>query len=341
MTNLIERLRNGNGTNMPTNMEHKAADEITRLTAVLSDAHEVMKSQSEEIDDQHNLISSLKHRVMEVVHDQTKSGEVACEYVNLGDFGIINDSRTIQECELLCRKYYYSKTKLLNLVEIGQFKKDQVDRLVTGERVDTGSTSGDYIDKKDKSLYLIYKVMFRHKGVVQVAWCSDDQSDDWIKDPRPLYIGRKKVTGSPTVQGGPPSSEDVYETNYPYILFPYLVSENDTISQLKGRVFIDQDSQEAASSLMSSYCTSYRRASGLYFSKDTDDPNDDIELQKNVFFRVGALINSKIKQFQLTPPAPEMMGAIQALITENMSEMSQVNFAANNRKDSRKTATNG
>jgi len=118
-----------------------------------------------------------------------------------------------------------------------------------------------------------------------------------------------------------------------------MISENDTTSRLPGRVILDQDVQEGASSLLSSYVTAHRRGAGLYFSKDVDDPNDDIELQKNVFFRTGALINSKIKQFQLNPPDASMMTAIQSLITENMAEMSQVNFAANNRKDSRKTAT--
>jgi len=279
------------------------------------------------------------YRFVEVVHDQSKSGEVAIETMAYGDFGFINDTRDIQECEIVCRKYYYTKTKMKNLAALGQFDPVQVDRVVDGDRVENGSTSGDMVEKKDKSLYMIYKIMFRNKGVVHVAWASDERGDDWLRAPRPLSIGRKKVTGPPTVVGGPPASEDVYETNYPYVLYPYMISENDTTSRLPGRVILDQDVQEGASSLLSSYVTAHRRGAGLYFSKDVDDPNDDIELQKNVFFRTGALINSKIKQFQLNPPDASMMTAIQSLITENMAEMSQVNFAANNRKDSRKTAT--
>jgi hypothetical protein len=70
-----------------------------------------------------------------------------------------------------------------------------------------------------------------------------------------------------------------------------------------------------------------------------EDPNDDMLLQKNVQFKTGSLINSKIKQFQLTVPDPSALGAIQALVTANQAETSKVNFAAQNRKDSRKTAT--
>jgi hypothetical protein len=77
----------------------------------------------------------------------------------------------------------------------------------------------------------------------------------------------------------------------------------------------------------------------LYFSKDATDPNDDLLMQKNVYLKTGTLINSKITQFQLSPPDAAMLNAIQALITMNQAETSKVNFAAQNRKDSRKTAT--
>ena len=133
-------------------------------------------------------------------------------------------------------------------------------------------------------------------------------------------------------------SEPSYETDYPYFLFPYLISENSTISQLKGRTFLDQDCQQATSSLLSSFVTAHRRAAGLYFSKETEDPNDDVGMQKNVFFKQGCLINAKIKQFQLTAPPAEVISALNMLVSANQQETSQVNFAAQNRKDSRKTA---
>lgn len=275
--------------------------------------------------------------VMEVVFDQTKKGELSHEMIPLGDFGFISDTKDIQECEMVMRKYYFSKTKLLDLVKTAEFSKEQVLKIIGSERTSTGSDT--VYDKRDKSLYVVFKVMFRVKGVVQVAWCQDEVCDDWVRTPRPLFIGRKKQTIQPDPKTGQPGCEDVYETMYPYHLYPYLISENNTISQLKGRVFLDQDVQEAASSLISSFSTAHRRGAGLYFSKDTDDPNDDAAMQKNVYFRTGALINKKITQFQLTPPSADMLQAIQSLITMNMQETSQVNFAAQNRKDSRKTAT--
>jgi len=279
------------------------------------------------------------YSVMEVTFDQSKQGEVAHEQIALGDFGFTSDTKDFQEAECLSRRYYFSKTKLIEMSKqsLDPFDSEQVKKVINTERTSTGSDVP--MDSKDKSLYCVFKVMFRVDKVVHVAWCNTEVCDGWLRAPRPLFIGQRKLTGGVNPLTQKPASEDVYETMYPYYLFPYLISENNTISQLKGRVYLDQDVQEAASSLISSHVTGTRRASGLYFSKDTDDPNDDQALQKNVFFRQGALINAKIKQFQLTAPSAEGLEAVNSLVTMNMQENSQVNFAAQNRKDSRKTAT--
>jgi len=282
--------------------------------------------------------------IMEVVYDEDKPGHVSHEFVQLGDFGYVADTRSLQETEILARSYFFSRTKLLSLANNPKFGFDltQVMKIVEGEP--TNGLSDAVIDSKDKSLYKIDKVMFRVGGVVQVAWTCESRCDDWVRPPVPLFIGRRKPDVSPEGQiksqmTGIPATQEAYETDYPYILFPYLISENDTISQLKGRVYLDQDCQEAVSSLLSSYCTAHRRASGLYFSKDTDDPNADLAMQKNVYFEPGALINSKIKQFQLTAPDAGVIQAIETIVGANQQETSQVNFAAMNRRDSRKTAT--
>jgi hypothetical protein len=138
----------------------------------------------------------------------------------------------------------------------------------------------------------------------------------------------------------PPQWVEAYETQYPYILFQYLISENDTISHLKGRVYLDQDVQEGVSSLLSSTVTQARRAAGMYGSKDVDDPNDDVLMQKNVFFKPNCLINKKISFTHLDAPEAGIFSAIQMLQLGNQAETSQVNFAENNnQRDSRKTAT--
>ena len=286
--------------------------------------------------------------VMEVVLDTSKPGELAHEFVQRGDFAVVSDTKDIQEAELVGRNYYFTKTDLLKMClppeQKGRgFNQEQVVKVVESEPTNNASNNPD---PKDKSLHIIQKVMFRVNGVVMVAWTNEEKCDDWIREPRPLFIGRRELgvdpmSGQPVVDPmtNVPVSQDKYEVNYPYILFPYLISENNTISQLRGRVFLDQDTQEAASSLLSSFVTAHRRAAGLYFSKEVEDPNDDALMQKNVFFKTGALINSKIKQFQLQAPGSDLLAGLQSLVTANQQQTGQVNFAAMNRQDSRKTAT--
>lgn len=284
--------------------------------------------------------------IMELVMDKELPDTLKHEYVAFGDFGITVDTKDVQESEMVCRNYYFTKTALLkrrdDKDEEQKFDTEQCDKVIGQQPTSDNDITAS---NKDKSLYKIQKVMFRVDGVINVAWCSVDVCDGWLRAPRPLYLGRRQPKQQLTQQDsiiqnmtGVPISEVQYETNYPYYVFPYLISENSTISQLKGRAFLDQDCQQATSSLLSSFVTAHRRAAGCYFSKEVEDPNDNLMLQKNIFFRSGALINSKVKQFQLTAPSAEVVQAINMLISNNQQETSQVNFAATNRQDSRKTA---
>jgi hypothetical protein len=86
---------------------------------------------------------------------------------------------------------------------------------------------------------------------------------------------------------------------------------------------------------MSSFVTAHRRGCGLYWADDGDNTLSDDE----VVVKHNAIMKRKVKQFQLNVPDGSMLQAIQGLVTSNLQETSQVNFAALNRKDSEKTAT--
>lgn len=302
---------------------------------------------------------------MEVVYDPNQPGNVSHDMIQFGDFGFITDTRDIQSVEMTARAFYYTRTKLLALCGDGTLKDDfdkkQVMMVVEGAPEATETSTSLDRDNYRASLFRIFKIMFRVKGIVQVGWICPKIANDWLRTPRPLYIGRRQIIIPPTQSQVPallarqmpqspavlpqqqqtptvPQSQDVYETEFPYFIFPYLISENDTISQLVGRVYLDQDTQEGVTSLMSSTATQARRAAGMYFGKDTTDPNDEFLMQKNIFFRSGCIVNAKISAFKLDAPDPGIFNAIQMLASANQNETSQVNFAVQNRKDSRKTA---
>ena len=319
--------------------------------------------------------------IVETIQDTTKPGQIAREYVQLGDFSFIADTRDLQKVEMVGRSYYFTRTKLKELTVAGgeneKWNSEQVKKILDSEPNDEQSNIYTGTTTINRSLYKVMKIMFRVKGIVQVGWACPTICDDWIRSPRPLFIGRRKINDKAAksaqmvgmaskvpvgkdilmgrikkmnpsltdkhieqIKSGLPPSDEVYEVMYPYFLYPYLISENDTIANLKGRIFLDQDVQNAASSLISSLLTKVRRSAGLYFSKDTTDPNDDFLMQKNVTFKTGALINGKIKEFSLDAPDASLFTALNTLVASNQQETSQINFAETNRQnDSRKTAT--
>lgn len=289
-------------------------------------------------------MQAFGYGIMEVVYDIDKPGHIGHEQVQQSDFSFVSDTRDLQGCEMLGRTYHYTKTKLIDLCGDPQnpkdsdWDKDQVERVVSRESRANSAEPLEPSDDKDRSLYRVEKIMFRYHGTVHVGWTCIGVGDDWLRAPRPLYVGRQTVSVDPMTQQ--PTSQPAFETQYPYFMFQYLISENDTITQLKGRVYLDQDVQEGLTSLMSSTLTQARRASGTYFSLNTDDPNADVLLQKNIMFKPGALIPYKVQAFQMQSPQPGLFQALNLLAASNQQETSQINFAeSNNQKDSRKTAT--
>ena len=254
--------------------------------------------------------------VAEVQFDDTKPGHFGIESVNYEDFAFPDDTRDIQACGMLVHRHYFTREQLIDMTKSREFSKKEVESLVGEEPV----------DEQTESLFKVEKVMFREDGIVQVGWSCVARCNDWLRKPRPLFLGKRDSAG------------EVYETEYPYVIFHYMIAEDMTIKNCVGRAYLDKHTQEAVSSLMSSFVTAHRRASNFYFSKETDDPNQSNE-QTSVQFVPGALIDSNIRQFQLSPPNSTMLSAIQTLVTQNSQEQSQMNYAAMNRQDSRKTAT--
>lgn len=256
------------------------------------------------------------YSIAEVQFDEDMPGHFAIEAVNYEDFGFPEDTRDVQACEMIVHRHYFTAIQLLDMVENDDFNEDIIDRLVD----DHGQAP------EVESLYQVEKVLFKHDNKVYVAWSCNAKCDDWLRDPRPLYLGRRDGE----------MLRD--ETQYPYVIFPYNIQEDSAVQNATGRAFADRTTQETITSLMSSFVTAHRRAANFYFAKDNEDPNNT-NVQTSVRFQNGALIDANIKQFQLRPPDTSMVSAIQSLMSQNAQEQSQINYAAMNRQDSRKTAT--
>lgn len=257
--------------------------------------------------------------VMEVQYDVSKPGRFFNDDVMFEDFLMPNDAREVQTNEMVGRIFHKTRTQLEQMIQSHGFVAEEIDKVCEDD-------GGTVTLGMEQTLHRVQKIFFRVDGVVQVAWSCHGKCSGWLRGPQPFHNGVINPDGSL-----------VYEENYPFVLFPYKVSENQKITDLKGRVFYDEYQQEAATSLQSNFCTAHRRASAPYFSRDDDNPGG--EQIKNITITPLAVIPSKVKAFQLAVPDPGMLSAIQALITQSSEDSGNINYAANNRVDSRKTAT--
>lgn len=285
-----------------------------------------------------NIIDCMQlhgYSLAEVLYDPAKAGNFCIDYCNFEDLGFYGDTRNLQSCEILIRRYRFTKSEVVDAVEDRGWNSLQAQKIISASDTDSST---------DTSLQVLQKVYFRINKVVQVAWACDGRCDDWLKAPSPLDLGRKE----PEIgQDGKPmldSSGTCYmpgkpltEVNYPITLLPYRINEDKTIYNLKGRIDLDLPTQNVVISLLSNFATASRRASQPYFSKDESDP-DQSNKQTNIRLEPGALFDGKLKSFALAYPDSEMLQGIQGMISNNLQESGNVDFAATNRKDSRKTA---
>lgn len=277
---------------------------------------------------------------VEVVFDETKPLHVALEHIGHEKLIFPYDAVDIQHLETVIRLYIVTQPQLRQFVKEFGFNPQQVDRLLQ-----------KFNDVRKNESLTIYKQLFKYQGVVYTAWFEITNTDDWLLPPQKLYLGRKQKVqtlvdvpvgidpmGMPIVQQQPQESwEPVDETYFPVFIFPYEQLEDPRIIMNQGRVFLDKAKQEALTAIASGIVNGITRASQVYASPEQGVGgrpmvNEDLRLIPNRVF-------TERLNFWSTPwPDPSAMSAFQMLGTYNDVEAGQVNYAAQNRQDSRKTA---
>jgi len=180
------------------------------------------------------------------------------------------------------------------------------------------------LEGKGESKVTLKKVYFKEEEdgecVVYFGW-GCEEADDWLLAPDYLFLG-----------------SDTPEYEYPIDILEYDISENEVITSAKGRTFLDEPDQEACTQILSKYVTRWGRSTYIMsspknLSDDTSSKQTDLELGD------GKHINEPTDWVTIDPPDPTGLGAMQAIVAQNSDEAGQVSYAVNNRKDSRKTAT--
>lgn len=264
---------------------------------------------------------------LEVKYDDQKPGYFSFEQLGYENvwYPINVERNKLQLSPIIVRQCKVTKEELEAFPDVNQ---EQVDILFK-----------DKLEDNPENLYVdIQKVYYRMKGIVNICWMKFDKSTDFVRAPKPLFLGRIKSVVD-QFSGITISSDNIYESFYPIVPFPYAITENKQLCETMGRAKKDENVQEAVSSLVSSIVNSYHRASNVMWAPKNPTSTAQIE-QLDLVIENGRGLSQPIDFFHMDYPDESGMGLVNGILTQNKSETSQINFAVGNRQDyaSRKTA---
>lgn len=285
---------------------------------------------------------------VEITYDPTKPLKCGVEHIGHDNLLFPTDAKDLQACEYIMRRFKLTVSQLKRFVRKHGFNSQVVESVIEAEKSKTTITA--------KNIE-VYKVFIKHEDTVYVAWCALDKNiDDWMKAPTPLSLGRKEqkqVTnivpksqqlpdGSVVIMNVPEVQTvtvDSPEGEYPIKIYLYSESEEQSITEQKGRVFYDLPWQEAQIALRSLFINGAMRASNVYGSPENNDATSGAPRKMDLTLEHGCFYSAPMRFFNTNYPDPSILRAADALDVRKSAEMGQTASAVINRDDSRKTAT--
>lgn len=285
---------------------------------------------------------------VEVIFDTTKPLHVAIEHVGRDRLIFPTDAQDIQACEVILRCFAVTQKQLKELVKKFSFSPVEVQKIIDKQA-----------EMKKEMTVNIYKKFCKYDGIVYVSWFSLT-CDDWLKAPQKLYVGIDNLqtrtisvnqpqqtidpaTGQPTIINVPTPQQEQYwnpvDANlYPIFILPYNETEQPRIASHKGRVFLDKHKQEAKTANLSQFVNGCQNASNTYPYLEGETGKTAKELES---IKIAPNTIPPIPIRYWSPPYPDavMLNLQQYLDSFDAQEVGKIDFAALNRKDSRKTAT--
>lgn len=303
---------------------------------------EVMTYDSWEIPHFRVLDGAMTHGwdALEVELDYSKPGGVGLHCVGHENLIFPLHAKDIQSCEQVLIRHEIPSSQLLRYVDEYSFNGDVVREVIKNPT-----------DDVEDVVVVCYKCYFKVDGIVYIAWYSQDGSD-WLKAPQKLFLGKRKrietlvvdnvinpMTGlAETATRTNVEWVDEDETQYPIEILFYEESEDAKISSHVGRAFLDEYKQEAATATWSNFINALNRASGLYASP-RNPITGSAPKQTDTIIAHGKIYDEPLDFWQPAYPDPVMLSAVQALDIQNQAETNNPAWAVQNRKDSRKTAS--
>ena len=290
---------------------------------------------------------------VEITYDPSKPLRCGIEHIGHENLLFATDSKDIQACHCILRRFKISTSQLDGFVRKHGFNKDVADVIKESQKNKTSN-----VPKNVE----VYKVFIKYEDIVYVGWCSLDANvNEWLKSPTPLSLGRvrpaqrtvmvdKQVVVPDTMTGMPTTItiqkpevqtyyEDEVESQYPIKIYVYSESEEQTITEQKGRVFFDLPWQEAQIALRSMFINGAMRASNVYGSPVNKSDTGGQPKKMDLSLEHGCFYDQPMQFWGTQYPDPNILRAADALDVRKAAELGQTASAVINREDSRKTAT--
>lgn len=290
----------------------------------------------------------------ELVYDESKPGNVGIEYIAHEDLMFAHDSKDIQASVCVLRRYRPTPLLLRTWCAKFGFDIDQVNNII-----EKFKEKGN----QDKTIE-VYKRFYKFNGCVYVSWFTiEGNCTDWLKKPTKLYCGIDEfqqqvqmvnqsvsvgidANRQPIIQNvlTPQTSYSWQQKeveNYPVFINYYRETEKPLLFDHIGRCFLDKDKQEMNTAVLTSFCNGCTRAMKIYASPEEDNIQDGKPAKQlaNIKWSNGGIFDKPMAFWHMPYPDPMILKALQYFDVANSQDVGQTDFAATNREDSRKTAT--
>lgn len=276
---------------------------------------------------------------VEIEYDVSKPLHVAVVHIGHEDLLFPTDANGLNSNEMIARRIRVTPAELRKLRKYN-FSSEQVELLIRNS------------PDRTKSLQIFKVFIKQDDGIVYVCWLAPTLTG-FLSAPVKLDLGRRQkqtidVPQFETLSDGtkvalPPAKEEIEvpmeEKEFPIKVLLYSLNEQKCITEQIGHAIIDEPDQEAQTNLWTSAVNGALRASNVYGAPEQDESNGGKLSVVDVELIPDRIYNKPIKFW--SPPWPEgfVMSLASQLGISKAAESSQVDFAVNNRQDSRKTAT--
>ena len=249
----------------------------------------------------------------EIVYDPAEPFHSKVQYIPREDLIFNVDATDIQKNHRVIRRFRWCA------YELQQYAKEYGFTPVEAKKL--------YDDNKTKPTepILVYRVYVKYDGIVYVYWYHPT-SQTFLKPPEPLESGL-----------GIENNVRTGATTFPLFYNTFMIIEDTPLLKIRGLAYWQLPAQEGETEIITSQVNGAIKASKVYASQEVA-PGGMADASQTEPVQGNVVLKAPIKYHSPPMPTGEALKIAMFLNTEFSNDTGQVNFAAMNRTDSRKTA---